>query len=152
MFMLIYFHSATDLDLSDMSYTDGAHFDSEKGCLPGTCGGIIGEITQWVNSPNGDNVSHIFFLSGVARSGKSAITHTIIQLFYQRKQVGSSYCFDHSGQVNSRPSNLFSTTALNLADLDHQGETLLNSIAKGNCSLQMTFSAAEQFKVLYLSP
>jgi hypothetical protein len=152
MFVLIYFRSATDLDLSDMPYANGARFDPEKGCLPGTRGGIIGEITQWVNSANGDDVSRVFFLSGVAGSGKSAIAHTIAQLLYQQKRLGSSYCFDRSDQANRRSSNLFGTIALNIADLDYQWKTPLSNIAKGNRPLRTTLSAAEQFKNFVSEP
>ena len=67
-----------------MPYAKGARFDPDKGCLPGTREAIIEEITQWVNSPVGDNISRIFFLSGVAGSGKSAIAHTVAHLFDQQ--------------------------------------------------------------------
>jgi hypothetical protein len=103
-----------------MPHAGGARFDPEKGCLPGTRGEIIGEITEWVNSPNGDDVSRVFFLSGVAGSGKSAIAHTIAHLFYQQKRLGSSYCYNRADQLNHRPSNLLSTIALDMADIDHQ--------------------------------
>ena len=82
--------SALDFDLGDMPYAKGARFDPDKGCLPGTREAIIEEITQWVNSPDGDNVSQIFFLSGVAGSSKFAI----MRLFDQQMRLGSSYCFD----------------------------------------------------------
>jgi hypothetical protein len=59
-FALIQVCSALDSDLCDMHYAKGAHFDPEKGCLPGTSKVIIDEITQWVNSPNGNNVPQIF--------------------------------------------------------------------------------------------
>jgi polynucleotide 5'-kinase involved in rRNA processing len=74
-----------DFDLDDIPYAKGARFDPAKGCLPGTCDTIIKEIIRWVNSPNGDNTPHIFLLSGVAGSGKSAIAHTIANLFYGQK-------------------------------------------------------------------
>ena len=66
-----------EFDLRDLQYADGARFDPAKGCLPGTCKIIIEDIIQWVNSPNNDDVDRIFFLNGVAGSGKSAIaSHT----------------------------------------------------------------------------
>jgi hypothetical protein len=135
-----------------MPYAEGARFYHEKGCLPGTRQEIIGEIAQWINDPNGGAVSRFFFLSGVAGSGKSAIAHTIAQLFDQQKRLGSSYCFDRADQVNRRPSNLLSTIALNLADLDHQWKSSLSHVVKGNRSLRTTLSAAEQFRKFILEP
>ncbi len=79
---------------------------------------IIKEIIRWVNSLNGDDVPRIFLLSGVAGSGKSAIAHTIANLFYGQKRLGSSYCFARADQANRRPDNLLSTITLNIADID----------------------------------
>jgi hypothetical protein len=135
-----------------MPYAKGARFDPEKGCLLGTREDIISEITQWVNSPNGDDVCRVFFLSGVAGSGKSAIAHTIAQLFDQQKRLGSSYCYDRADQANRCPSNLLSTVALNIADLDHQWKMSLSNTVKGNRSLRTTLSATEQFKNFILEP
>jgi hypothetical protein len=110
---------------------------------------ILEEITQWVNSPNGDNVARIFFLSGVAGSKKSAIAHAITKLFDLQKQLGSPFCFDNVDQVNCHPKNLLSTIALDIADLDHHWKAFLSNSVKGNCSLQTTLSATEQFKISY---
>ncbi|KIM90604.1 hypothetical protein PILCRDRAFT_1868 [Piloderma croceum F 1598] len=143
---------ALDFDLSGVHYAEGARFYPEKGCLPGTRKEIIDEITQWINSPNGDAISRIFFLSGVAGSGKSAIAHTIAQLFDQQRRLGSSYCFDRADQVNRRPSNLLSTIALNIADLDPQWKTSLARVVEGNRSLRTTLSTTEQFHKLLLEP
>jgi AAA ATPase domain len=135
-----------------MPYAKGARFDPDKGCLPGTRQKIIGEIVEWVNSPNRDNVARIFFLSGVAGSGKSAIVHAIAHLFDRQKRLGSSYCFDRTDQVNRRPSNLISTIALDIADLDHRWRMSLSNTVKGNRSLRTTLSATEQFRNFILEP
>jgi hypothetical protein len=135
-----------------MPYAKGVRFNPEKGCLPGTRKKIIGEITEWVNFTDGDAISRVFFLSGVAGSGKSAIAHTVAQLFDQQKRLGSSYCFDRADQVNRRPNNLLSTIALNIADLDHQWKASLYNVVKGNRSLRTTLSATEQFNNFMLEP
>jgi hypothetical protein len=135
-----------------MPYANGARFDPDKGCLPRTREMIIEEIIQWVNSPNGDDVARIYFLSGVAGSGKSAIAHAIAKLFDLQKRLGSSYCFDIADQVNRRPNNLFSTIALDIADLDHHWKASLSNIVKGNRSLRTTLSVTEQFKNFILNP
>ena len=135
-----------------MPYAKGARFDPAKGCLPGTRDMIITEIIQWVNRPNGDEVPRIFLLSGVAGSGKSAIAHTIAELFYRQKRLGSSYCFDRADQANRRPDNLLSTIALNIADLDQRWKMSLHDIVKEDPSLQTTVSATEQFEKFILEP
>ena len=113
---------------------------------------IIEEIIQWVNSPNGDDTPRMFLLSGVAGSGKSAISHTIANLFYRQKRLGSSYCFARADTANRRPDNLLSTIALNIADVDEHWKKSLADIVKGDRSLRTTISAAEQFEKFILEP
>src|SRR6202044_891345 len=135
-----------------MPYAKGARFDPDKGCLPGTREQIIGEIVQWVNRANSDTVARIFFLSGVAGYGKSAVAHAVARQFDNLGRLGSSYCFDRADQANRRPSNLFSTIALDIADLDHHWKTSLCSVIKGNRSLRTTRSATEQLNKFILEP
>ncbi|KIM79211.1 hypothetical protein PILCRDRAFT_74639, partial [Piloderma croceum F 1598] len=141
-----------DFDLSDMPYANGARFDPDRGCLPGTRGKIIEEISQWINNSDSDAVPRIFFLSGVAGYGKSAIAHAVARQFDGIGRLGSSYCFDRADQTNRRPSNLLSTIALDIADLDHHWKKSLCNVVKGNRSLRTTLSATEQFKNFILEP
>ena len=135
-----------------MPYAEGARFDPDKGCMSTTRKEIIGEISEWVNSPNADKAPCIFFLSGVAGFGKSAIAHAVARQFDQLGRLGLSYCFDHADQANHRPSNLLSTIALDIADLDHQWKRSLGDVVKGSRSLRTTLSATEQFKNFILEP
>ena len=135
-----------------MPYAEDSRFTTEKGCLPGTRQEIIDEIIQWVNNSNGDVASRIFFLAGVAGSGKSAIAHTVAQQFDQLKRLGSSYCFDRADLANRNPRNLFSTIALNIADIDDQWKKSLCNVVKGNRSLRTTLAVTEQFKNFILEP
>ena len=149
---LINFYQATDFNLHDIPYANDARFDPAKGCLPGTRDAIIQEIIQWVNRPNGDDVPRVFLLSGVAGSGKSAIAHTIANLFYKQKRLGSSYCFARADQANRRPNNLLSTIALDIADVDQHWKISLDNIVKGDRSLRTTGSVTEQFKKFIVEP
>ena len=107
----IYFYLAVDFELNDLPYAKGARFDPDKGCLPGTRENMIGEIVQWVNSPNANTAPRIFFLSAVAGYGKSAVAHAVARQFDNLGRLGSSYCFDRADQANRRPANLLSTIA-----------------------------------------
>ncbi|KIM89362.1 hypothetical protein PILCRDRAFT_2588 [Piloderma croceum F 1598] len=109
---------AEEIDLNDMLYAEGARFDPEKVCLPHTRDDVINKINRWINSANGDDVARIFYLSGVAGSGKSTIAHTITHQYEWLGRLGSLFCFEHSDQINRRPDNMFSTIACDLADLD----------------------------------
>jgi pantothenate kinase-related protein Tda10 len=82
---LTYIHTFAEeiLDLSGMSYADGAGSDTRTRieCLQGTRTEILSEITEWVNSI-GENVPRVLWLSGPAGNGKSAIAHTIAKYFH----------------------------------------------------------------------
>jgi hypothetical protein len=54
--------------------------------------------------------------------------------------------------VNRRPSNLLSTIALDVADVDRHWKTSLTNTVKGNRSLRTTLSASEQFQNFILEP
>jgi hypothetical protein len=118
-----------------MPYAEGARFDSGKGCLPGTREGIINRIVEWINSSDGDSAQRIFSLSGVAGSGKSAIAHAVAKSFYEQKRLGSSYCFARDDQGKRHPRNLFSTIALDIADLDSQWKQFLCEVVEGDRAL-----------------
>ena len=135
-----------------MPYAEGAGFDPAKKCLPGTRDTMIKEVIEWVNRPNEDDVPRIFLLTGVAGSGKSAIAHTVAELFHEQKRLGSSYCFDRADQANRRPNNLLSTIALDIADIDQHWKMSLYNIVKGERSLRTTGSATKQFKSFIVEP
>jgi NACHT domain len=148
-----------NVDLGRMPHTNGARFDSAKVCLLGTRESIIREITQWVNTPGTDAnssdtdvVPSVFFLSGVAGYGKSAIAHTIAHKFNQDKRLGSSYFFDSADKENIKPTNLLSTISRDIATLDHQWKMALFNVVKGDPSLQTTHSATDQFSTFILQP
>jgi NACHT domain len=105
-----------------------------------------------VNSPNGEDVHRVYFLSGLAGSGKSAIAHTIAQYFDGIGRLGSSFCFSRANQAQRRPNNLFSTITLDIADLDCQWKTALHNTVRGKRALRSTLSPREQFINFILKP
>ena len=141
-----------ETNLSEIPYAEGARFDTEKRCLPGTRQEIIEEIIEWVNRPNDIAEARVLFLSGVAGSGKSAIAHTVALYFDQLGRLGSSFCFDRADQAKRRPDNLFSTIAFDLADLDPQWKISLSQVVQGKRAVRTTRSPSEQFVTFILQP
>jgi hypothetical protein len=148
-------YTATEIILDDMTYAQGARYDVEKGCLPGTRTAILDDLISWVNGTLPDptmNDRRILLLTGVAGSGKSAIAHTLAKHFYQIRRLGSSYCFNRSKQVQLGPSNFFSTISRNLADLDSQWKAALWKVVEGDRALRTTHSVQEQFERFLVQP
>ncbi|KAH7905937.1 WD40-repeat-containing domain protein [Hygrophoropsis aurantiaca] len=141
---------ASAVDLNDIPYAHGAKYQREKMCLPGTRKDIIDEICVWINN-QGDSVPRAMFLAGVAGSGKSAIAHTVAQIFDNLQRLGSSFFFDQSKATIFHPGVLFSTIARDLADLDPAfNAKLVQAIEKR--ADRSTPSIAEQFEKFIIRP
>jgi hypothetical protein len=139
------------LDLSGMSYADGAGRDTGKQCLPGTRTEIISDITDWINS-TGDDVQRVLWLSGPAGKGKSAIAHTIANWFNDVGGLGSCYCFDHQRAADRRHERIFSTIARDLADRDPEMRRALSEAVKDASSLKTTVDIVQQWDNLLMKP
>jgi hypothetical protein len=57
-------------------------------CLPDTRVEIIREITDWAD---GQVERRIFWLNGMAGTGKSTIARTVARDFYEQKGLGASF-------------------------------------------------------------
>ncbi|RDB23811.1 hypothetical protein Hypma_009388 [Hypsizygus marmoreus] len=141
---------AIKADLQDMLYSKGATFNPEEGCLPNTRLAIIDEIMHWATSSAGSH--KIYWLTGVAGSGKSAIAHSVAERLDNQKCLGSFYAFDATNQVDRTPQHLFSTISRDLADFSSEWKTALWNVIQGNTSLRSDPSIGRQFKNFLLKP
>jgi hypothetical protein len=139
-----------DLDFKDMVYVDGAGWDTSKRCLPGTREDILKEIKDWVDE-TGEDVKRVFWLSGTAGKGKSAIAHTIANWFDERGGPGACFCFDRTREAEQRHEKIFTTIARDLADRDPIMWRALASAARDN-ELRHTKDITRQWKKFILGP
>lgn len=140
--------AANDINLDDIPYANDANFDETKGCQVGTRVEILDEIAKWVNE---DATRRIFFLSGAAGTGKSAIAHTVAHRFKNMNRLGSSFCFVR-GRTDRGPDKLFSNVARDLADFDQGIRRALHEVVKDNKALRVTSKVSQQFDNLLLKP
>ncbi|KAI1357235.1 heterokaryon incompatibility protein-domain-containing protein [Xylaria arbuscula] len=94
----------------------GAAFDSHAEehnptCLPNTRVDLLHEIGQWVEDPN---AKAVFWLNGMAGTGKSTISRTVARSFYDRGQLGASFFFKRGEVDRSNVSKFFTTIAAQL--------------------------------------
>ena len=121
-------HVAESIDLNDMLYALGTKYAQEKGCLPGTRESFLGDICDALSNPD-EGAPRVYLLIGVAGSGKSAVVHSIAQLYDGQKRLGSF----SSTNVTRRNSQIrFGTIARDLPDHDPQFKTALWGIVKEN--------------------
>ncbi|KAL7803533.1 hypothetical protein V8C44DRAFT_274727 [Trichoderma aethiopicum] len=105
-----------DFVLSKLRVAEAASFnasiDNEGSyCLPGTRSDIIQQIKQWSTSPESKS---IFWLNGMAGTGKSTISRTVAQSFSNDSILGASFFFKRGEGDRGRTTFLFTTLAAQL--------------------------------------
>ncbi|KAF3314559.1 hypothetical protein TWF173_004643 [Orbilia oligospora] len=100
-------------DLEKVPYVHSAAFDSETDeldarCHPETRKELLKQIKDWAQDPDG---KCIFWLNGVAGTGKSTISRTVAHLFNDDDdiQLGASFFFKR-GEINRDSASRFWTT------------------------------------------
>jgi hypothetical protein len=83
------------VDLGKLEGAIDAGFESfsdrdEAECLPGTRTELLRKITEWAFSPSSKS---IFWLQGMAGTGKSTISRTVARSAKNRNQLGASFFF-----------------------------------------------------------
>ncbi|KAL4756008.1 uncharacterized protein BDW70DRAFT_166876 [Aspergillus foveolatus] len=82
-------------NLMNLSIAKGAFYDSyvnqhEGFCLPDTRVKLRSQITEWAKSSDS---KCIFWLNGMAGTGKSTIARTVAQTFSKNQQLGATFFF-----------------------------------------------------------
>ena len=142
--------TAEELDLNSMPYAAGAGFNTQKVCLEGTRGEILGDITDWIS--NGDEDTRVYWLHGTAGSGKSAIAHTIADRFKRLGRLGSFFAFDRNEATEQRHKKIFATIAQDLANCHPQLLKALATTIHHNTSLKNTTDVLQQWGELIVKP
>ncbi|KAJ6033757.1 hypothetical protein N7444_011528 [Penicillium canescens] len=113
------FHLPSNLN-DKLPVADGAAFGSyadqhEDECLDGTRTDILRQIREWASSPQRP---YVFWLNGMAGTGKSTISRTIARVFRDDKSdisLGASFFFKRGEGDRGLAKKLFSTIARQLA-------------------------------------
>ncbi|KAM0802098.1 hypothetical protein BDR22DRAFT_961777 [Usnea florida] len=151
----VQFHSGHD-PLDALPRAEGASFNSaelehERLCLPGTRTKILNLIEQWTVNPQGER---IFWLSGMAGTGKSAIARTLAHKLSEKKQLGASFFFSRGRGDRGNASKFFTSIAYQLAMFDAENGSLARSIRKAIDQYPDIFKRAkrDQWKFLVQEP
>jgi len=95
----------------------GASFDSHMEehnakCLPNTRTKLLHYIMEWAKNRNS---KPLFWLNGMAGTGKSTIARTIAQLFTNNSQLGASFFFKKGEGERGNATRFFTTIATDLS-------------------------------------
>jgi hypothetical protein len=93
---------------ADAGYRSG----NRQGCLRGTRKDILQEIEHWSTSQKGQRV---FWLNGLAGTGKSTIAQTFAEISFADGRLGASFFCSRDFEARSNLQAIFPTLAFQLA-------------------------------------
>ncbi|CAH0058448.1 unnamed protein product [Clonostachys solani] len=122
--------------------------DRNPTCHPQTRSGILSDIRKWIDDPHAKS---IFWLNGMAGTGKSTLSRTVARSLAQTRSLAASFFFKR-GESNRGDSGLFfSTLAFQLVSSVPGYGQALKEILDENPSL-MNKSLRDQFNQLLVEP
>ncbi|KAJ7107835.1 hypothetical protein C8R44DRAFT_986937 [Mycena epipterygia] len=118
-------------------------------CLPGTRRKILDYITEWLSIPS--NSGNVFWLSGVAGSGKSTISTTVSESFRGLERLGAFLFFDRNDRAHSHPDSVIRTLAYQLALSNPHIASAISAAIQRDPAI-VSAPIRTQFKALLLDP
>ena len=85
---------------------------NRQGCLDGTRKGVLGDIEDWFTNDRGQRV---FWLNGLAGTGKSTIAQTFAETTFADGRLGASFFCSRDFEDRSNLQAIFPTLAFQLA-------------------------------------
>ncbi|KAL4875250.1 hypothetical protein BJY04DRAFT_202495 [Aspergillus karnatakaensis] len=141
------------IDLEALPTADGAEFNSytnqhKSKYLPGTRIELCRGILEWAVSLQG---KCIFWLNGLAGTGKSTVSRTMARTFQQKGLLGASFFFKRGGGDRGNATKLFPTITAQLLDRNPELQpAVLRAIQKDPKISSKPLK--EQFEKLLLQP
>ncbi|KAL8284649.1 hypothetical protein RB600_009186 [Gaeumannomyces tritici] len=141
------------IDLLKLPVAEGAAFYAEANehdpsCHPATRVDLLADIHRWIKDPNGKS---IFWLRGMAGTGKSTISRTVAKTLADTKVPSASFFFKKGEGDRGRAAMFFTTIVTQLLyQLPALASHVRNAIESDPAIVDKT--KKEQFEKLFLEP
>ncbi|KAK6525997.1 hypothetical protein TWF281_011038 [Arthrobotrys megalospora] len=144
-----------EANLAKIMVADGATFTSyrkdhglETECLPNTRVEVLAEVAQWVAGPKD---KRIFWLCGMAGTGKSTISRSVARSLLNSNQLGASFFFKRGEGMRGSAVRFFGTIASDLRRrIPELGPLIASAVAADTDICRRGLSL--QFTQLVLNP
>ncbi|KAG4436380.1 hypothetical protein IFR05_008136 [Cadophora sp. M221] len=139
--------------LSQLPATPQAAFNSLENqhgpeCLSNTRVEILQDITSWAD---GSDARCIYWLNGIAGTGKSTVARTVARIYHDRGNLGGSFFFSRGGGDVGLAEKLFTTLASQLAAKIPSAKRHICEAIQENQDIALC-SLRDQWNQLILSP
>jgi hypothetical protein len=106
--------SATLTRLERMSHAADAGYlcGDKQGCMKGTRKDVLSQLVSWLND---ENDKHVFWLNGLAGTGKSTIAQTFAEMSFADGNLGASFFCSRDFDDRRNLRKIFPTLAFQLA-------------------------------------
>ncbi|KAL5493028.1 hypothetical protein ACEPAI_4476 [Sanghuangporus weigelae] len=122
-------------------------YDTKKSCFEGTREETLQTIQRWSTSESG-----LFWLHGTEGSGKTAIAHTMAQVFDEQNRLAGCFFFNRDDPACRNQDNIIPTIAYQLAKLHEDYCDLVLGILRGPDERNIHTSLDQQFSLLLDRP
>lgn len=144
---------ARSIDLKELPIAEGAEFGTymdqhEEECLQGTREDLLNKVEEWAALPEG---KCIFWLNGLAGTGKSTISRTVARNFQKRGLLGASFFFKRGEGDRGKATRFFPTIVRQLFTKIPELRDAILKVIQGNPGIS-TKSLKEQFDQLIKKP
>jgi hypothetical protein len=117
-------------------------------CLPNTRSDVLEEIRRWAD---GDGGQRIYWLKGMAGTGKSTIALTVAREYSAKKRLGASFFFSRGGGDLASTRRFAATIAVQLTEASPQLRRHITDAAVATHRIH-TLGLYDQWERLVLQP
>ncbi|CAG8982452.1 hypothetical protein HYALB_00014077, partial [Hymenoscyphus albidus] len=142
--------------LRQLPYADEAPFNTyhrqhEPACLHNTRVSVLQEIYDWADGKDRQDERCIFWLNGLAGTGKSTISRTIARRYSEQKRLGASFFFSRGGGDVSHAGMFFTSLAVQLSINVPPLQQYISEAVTNRRDIA-SLSLSEQWRQLILNP
>lgn len=136
------------LRVAEIASYDSQAQDHSSFCLPDTRVELLDQICKWVEE---EEAEPIFWLNGMAGTGKSTIARTVAKILSEKGQLGATFFFKQGETDRGSLSKFFTTIAADLVKSRPSIVPFIKEVLETYDSIT-TKSTTEQFEKLMLQP
>ena len=128
--------------IDEAGYRSG---DNRQGCLKGTRVDVLLELEHWLKDKQGHQV---FWLNGLAGTGKSTIAQTFAEISFADGILGASFFCSRDSEARSNLKSIFPTLAFQLAYRYTQFRERLLQALRANPSIKQETLYSQMEKII----